>query len=138
MRLCCECRVPQACRARTPAEGRVGAPPYCLIRRFRRRRSLPFRSKHRRADRAPHELFALLRAHAHVAHRAAVPLLRCRLEQRRRLVGRGDPPDKVEQRLAIADAEAAAAADLGMRLVVNDDLDRALAEVAALIRAARD
>jgi guanylate kinase len=61
-----------------------------------------------------------------------------RAEQRARLEGRGDPPDRVEQRLAIADAEAAAAAELGMRFVVNDDLERAVAEVRDLIDAARD
>ena len=58
-------------------------------------------------------------------------------EQRRRLEGRGDPPDKVEARVAHGQNERLAAADLGMRVVVNDDLDRAVAEVAALIDAAR-
>jgi guanylate kinase len=58
-------------------------------------------------------------------------------EQRRRLEGRGDPPEKVAQRLAIAEAEAEAAQSLGMRRIVNDDLDRATAEVAAVIDAAR-
>lgn len=58
-------------------------------------------------------------------------------EQRRRLEQRGDSPDKVAKRLAIADAEAAAAARLGMRVVVNDDLERATAEVADAIEAAR-
>lgn len=58
-------------------------------------------------------------------------------EQHRRLEQRGDSPDKIAQRLAIADAEAAAAADLGMRFVVNDDLDRATDEVAQVIEAAR-
>ncbi|MDQ2648222.1 MAG: guanylate kinase [Actinomycetota bacterium] len=61
-----------------------------------------------------------------------------RAEQRARLEKRGDAPERVEQRLAIADAEAAAAAELGMRMVVNDDLDRAVAEVRDLIAAARD
>lgn len=60
-----------------------------------------------------------------------------RAEQRRRLEERGDPPDKVAKRLAIADAEAAAAHDLGMRRVINDDLGRATTEVAAAIEAAR-
>ena len=60
-----------------------------------------------------------------------------RAEQRRRLEVRGDPPDKVEQRLAIAEAEAAAARELGMRWVVNDDLERATLEVAAVIEDAR-
>lgn len=58
-------------------------------------------------------------------------------EQRRRLEQRGDAPDKVDKRLAIAESEAMAARDLGMRLVVNDDLDRATAEVAEAIEAAR-
>jgi guanylate kinase len=60
-----------------------------------------------------------------------------REEQRRRLEGRGDSPERVAQRLAIAEAEAEAARDLGMRRVVNDDLDRALAEVEAAIAAGR-
>jgi guanylate kinase len=60
-----------------------------------------------------------------------------RAEQQRRLERRGDPPEKVAQRLAIADAEAAAAADLGMRLIVNDDLERAIGEVAAAVETAR-
>jgi guanylate kinase len=58
-------------------------------------------------------------------------------EQRRRLEGRGDLPARVEQRLAIAEAEAAAARDLGMVHVVNDDLETALAEVRAHIAAGR-
>jgi guanylate kinase len=58
-------------------------------------------------------------------------------EQRRRLEGRGDPPARVEQRLSIAAEEAAAARDLGMRHVVNDDLETALAELQALIGAGR-
>jgi guanylate kinase len=60
-----------------------------------------------------------------------------RAEQRRRLEARGDPPEKVEQRLAIAESEADAARALGMRWVVNDDLERATDEVAAVIEAAR-
>lgn len=60
-----------------------------------------------------------------------------REEQRRRLEVRGDPPDKVAKRLAIAESEAAAARDLGMRLVVNDDLERATTEVAEAIETAR-
>ena len=61
-----------------------------------------------------------------------------RAEQRRRLEGRGDSPDKVELRLVIADEEAAAAAELGMQVVVNDDLDRTVAEVESIIAKARD
>jgi guanylate kinase len=58
-------------------------------------------------------------------------------EQRRRLEARGDAPDRVAQRLAIADAEATAAGELGMRRIVNDDLAVALAEVQAAIAEAR-
>jgi guanylate kinase len=58
-------------------------------------------------------------------------------EQRRRLEGRGDPSAKVDQRLAIAEEEAAAARDLGMHHVVNDDLEAALAELEAHIAAGR-
>ena len=60
-----------------------------------------------------------------------------REEQRRRLEHRGDAPERIEQRLALADSEAAAAAELGMHRVVNDDLTAALAEVEALIAARR-
>lgn len=58
-------------------------------------------------------------------------------EQRRRLEHRGDQPEKVARRLEIAESEAAAARDLGMRMLVNDDLERATAEVATIIEAAR-
>lgn len=58
-------------------------------------------------------------------------------ELRRRLVGRGDPPDKVEARLAVAEEERREAQRLGATFVVNDQLDRAIEEVQALIRAHR-
>jgi guanylate kinase len=57
--------------------------------------------------------------------------------QRERLRGRGDPPEQVERRLALARDEIAAARRLGAVEVVNDDLDRTVAELAALVRAAR-
>jgi guanylate kinase len=57
--------------------------------------------------------------------------------QEGRLRGRGDPPEKVARRLAKADEEVERAKALGMRFVVNDDLDRAVAEIEDLIRAAR-
>jgi guanylate kinase len=58
-------------------------------------------------------------------------------DQRARLVGRGDGPERIEQRLALAETERAAARELGATFVVNDDLDRAVAEVASLIGARR-
>ncbi|MGI8758534.1 MAG: guanylate kinase [Acidimicrobiales bacterium] len=58
-------------------------------------------------------------------------------EQERRLRARGDPEHLLRRRLAKAGEEAAAATDLGARVVVNDDLDRAVQEVADLIDAAR-
>lgn len=57
--------------------------------------------------------------------------------QRMRLQARGDPPAQIERRLALAREEVAAARRLGAVEVVNDDLDRTVAEVAALVRDAR-
>jgi guanylate kinase len=58
-------------------------------------------------------------------------------EQERRLRGRGDPEDKVRQRLAKAAEEVDAAAELGAVEVVNDDLDRCVEEILGIIAAAR-
>jgi guanylate kinase len=56
-----------------------------------------------------------------------------RAEQRRRLLARGgDDPDEIERRLAEADAEEALAPRFDA-VVVNDDLDRAVEEVAAIL-----
>ena len=57
--------------------------------------------------------------------------------QRARLEARGDSPERVEQRLALAATERAAAHDLGAVVVINDDLDRAVAEVVSIIDQAR-
>ena len=58
-------------------------------------------------------------------------------EQERRLRGRGDPEDIVAKRLAKAAEEVDAASALGAVEVVNDDLDRAVAEVLDIIRSRR-
>ncbi len=58
-------------------------------------------------------------------------------EQERRLRARGDTDHKVRQRLEKAPEEVSAAASLGAIEVVNDDLDRAVDEIVALIHVAR-
>ena len=57
--------------------------------------------------------------------------------QEARLRGRGDPEEKIQKRLAKAAEERAWARELGMDIVINDDLDRAVAEVEHLIAEAR-
>jgi guanylate kinase len=58
-------------------------------------------------------------------------------EQLARLTNRGDPPDVAARRVAKAESEAGAGRELGAHLVVNDDLDVAVAEIAAIIADAR-
>lgn len=53
--------------------------------------------------------------------------------QEERLRRRGDDEERIRQRLAKADEEVAAAQELGVVHVVNDDLERALGELERLI-----
>ncbi len=58
-------------------------------------------------------------------------------EQEQRLRLRGDPPEQVQRRLAKGAAEVAEGRVLTGHVVVNDDIDRAVAEVSAIIERAR-
>ena len=58
-------------------------------------------------------------------------------EQERRLRERGDHDHRVAMRLEKAVQERKMAAELGCIIVINDDLDRTVAELASLIEAAR-
>ncbi len=60
-----------------------------------------------------------------------------RAAQAARLAGRGDPPDKVAARVAEAEREHRDAEALGCVMLVNDELDRVVAEIETLIAAAR-
>jgi len=60
-----------------------------------------------------------------------------REEQAARLAGRGDHPDRVAQRLAKAEEEVEVARRLGSTVVINDELEATVAELAALIDQAR-
>jgi len=60
-----------------------------------------------------------------------------REEQQRRLQGRGDPDDHVLQRLRKAETEEQLGGELADIVIVNDDLDRAVGELAGFIGAAR-
>lgn len=57
--------------------------------------------------------------------------------QAERLRGRGDPPEQAERRIAVAHGELEAGRALGAICIVNDDLDRTVAEVQRLITEAR-
>jgi len=56
-----------------------------------------------------------------------------REHQRARLEGRGDPVEHVERRVAKAAEEEAEGRRLAHHVVVNDDLERAVAEVAGIL-----
>lgn len=60
-----------------------------------------------------------------------------RAEQRRRLQGRGDPPEKVTARIERGDLERSLAQEHGYVTVINDELDATVGEIASLIAAAR-
>lgn len=60
-----------------------------------------------------------------------------RAVQEARLRARGDDDAHVAKRLAIADAEEAKGRTLADAVVVNDDLDRAVAEVAGIVASRR-
>jgi guanylate kinase len=58
-------------------------------------------------------------------------------EQRRRLIGRGDPDDKVQQRLRKAEEEEPVGRAMADHVVVNDRLDATVDEMLRLIVARR-
>lgn len=60
-----------------------------------------------------------------------------REEQERRLRGRGDPGDKVLARLRKAEIEEPIGRGIADHIVVNDDLESTVEEMAAIIEAAR-
>jgi guanylate kinase len=60
-----------------------------------------------------------------------------RAVQEQRLRGRGDPEEKVRARLALSDDEEQAGQALADHVVVNDDLGRAVEEVAGIVEAWR-
>ncbi len=62
-----------------------------------------------------------------------------RAEQRRRLEARGsETEESIQRRLGRAEAEERIGAEQFDAVVVNDDVDRAVAEVAAILRARRN
>lgn len=60
-----------------------------------------------------------------------------REEQQRRLVGRGDPDGHVVERLRKAEEEERLGSAMADVVVVNDDLEKVVSEIEAIIRAAR-
>ena len=58
-------------------------------------------------------------------------------EQRRRLLRRGDSVEQAEARIREGDRERVDAKALGYRFVINDDLDRAVAEIRGAIEDGR-
>jgi len=58
-------------------------------------------------------------------------------EQEQRLRARGDSDERIAQRLAAAVQERSAAQKLGFTIIINDDLDSTVAELAHVIEAHR-
>ena len=58
-------------------------------------------------------------------------------EQRQRLLRRGDSPKQAEARIREGDRERRDAKALGYRFVINDDLERAVAEIRAAMDTSR-
>jgi guanylate kinase len=95
---------------------------------------------------AGHDVLLELDVHGALATRAVLPealLVFVRapsaVEQRRRIEARGaDDPEAVERRLARAGAEETIAAEQFDAVIVNDDVGRATAELAAIVEARRN
>jgi guanylate kinase len=60
-----------------------------------------------------------------------------RAQQRARLEARGDPPEHVHRRVAKAEEEELEGRRLAQHVVVNDDLERAVDEVAGILEGYR-
>jgi guanylate kinase len=94
---------------------------------------------------AGHDVLLELDVHGSLAVREAIPdallvFVRApsREEQRRRLEARAaDDPEAMERRLARADAEEQIAEERFDAVIVNDDIGRATAELAAIVEAHR-
>jgi len=92
-----------------------------------------------------HDVLLELDVHGSLAVRDRIPdallvFVRApsRDEQRRRLESRGaDDPEAIERRLARAEAEEEIARERFDAVIVNDDVDRAAAELAAIVEARR-
>ncbi len=57
--------------------------------------------------------------------------------QEERLRRRGDPPERIARRLEVGEHEAEEGRAIADAVVVNDDLERAVEEVAAIVRSRR-
>ena len=99
----------------------------------------------RRRARAGHDVLLELDVQGALAVRDAAARRAARVragaareEQRRRLEARGaDDPEAIERRLARAEAEEQIARERFDAVIVNDDVDRAAAELAAIVEARR-